>query len=146
MLLLRSGDIETNPGPFPSLPSLPSFDKKEDPLLTLQDLVDERLSELKDLVEKQSDMILDLNTKIEECNQDLTDTKQDLEDCKTENAKLRGELGQQNTKFVKMFESLEQEGITIKNTASKQKVNIHFDGSIGISIKYEIQEVDLKLY
>ena len=122
MLLLRSGDIETNPGPFPSLPSLPSFDKKVDPLATLQDLVEERLNELKELVEKQSDMILDLNSKIADCSQDLTETKQDLEDYKLENVKLKAELGQQNTKFEKMFESLQQEGISIKNTASKQKV------------------------
>ena len=43
MLLLRCGDIETNPGPFPSLPSLPSFEKKEDPVVTLQGVLDERL-------------------------------------------------------------------------------------------------------
>ena len=41
--MLQSGDIETNPGPFPTLPSLPSFEKKEDPLVTLQGVVDERL-------------------------------------------------------------------------------------------------------
>ena len=41
-----------------------------------------------------------------------------------ENVKLKVELSQQNTKFEKMFESLEQEGISIKNTVSKQKVGI----------------------
>ena len=36
------GDVETNPGPFPSLPSLPSFEKKDDPVLGLQLTVDEQ--------------------------------------------------------------------------------------------------------
>ena len=41
LLLLLSGDVETNPGPFPSLPSLPSFDRKEDPvILRLEDQED----------------------------------------------------------------------------------------------------------
>ena len=84
----------------------------------------ETVSELKELVEKQSELILDLNTKIEECHQSQRETSQELEHSKMENVKLKVELSQQNTKFEKMFESLEQEGISIKNTVSKQKVGI----------------------
>ena len=73
-----------------------------------------------------------MNTKIEECNQNLKETNEDLENCRLENVKLKVELGQQNTKFEKVFESLEQEGISIKNTLSKQKVDIE-----DLSCKYE---------
>ena len=81
-------------------------------------------SELKDLVEKQSDLILDLNCKLEECNQNLKETNSELESCKLENINLKVSLAQQNTKFEKIFENLEQEGNSIKNTMSKQKVHI----------------------
>ena len=47
LLLLLSGDIETNPGPFPSLPSLPSFDKKEDPVTLLQIVVDDQADNIR---------------------------------------------------------------------------------------------------
>ena len=46
LLLLLGGDIETNPGPFPSLPSLPSFDKKEDPVALLQIVVDDQADKI----------------------------------------------------------------------------------------------------
>ena len=65
-----------------------------------------------------------MNTKLEECNQNLKETNEDLESCKLENVKLKVELGQQNVKFERVFENLEQEGIFIKNTISKQKVDI----------------------
>lgn len=48
LLLLLGGDIETNPGPFPSLPSLPSFDKKEDPVSLLQIVVDDQADKIRD--------------------------------------------------------------------------------------------------
>ena len=47
LLLLLGGDIETNPGPFPSLPSLPSFDKKEDPVTLLQIVVDDQADKIR---------------------------------------------------------------------------------------------------
>ena len=50
LLLLLSGDVESNPGPFPSLPSmpsLPSFDKKEDPVEVLQEVVDEQADKIR---------------------------------------------------------------------------------------------------
>ena len=47
ILLLLGGDIETNPGPFPSLPSLPSFDKKEDPVALLQIEVDDQADKIR---------------------------------------------------------------------------------------------------
>ena len=53
LLLLLSGDVETNPGPFPSLPSmpsLPSFDKKEDPVEVLQEVVDHQADKIRDAV------------------------------------------------------------------------------------------------
>ena len=81
-------------------------------------------SELKDLVEKQSDLILDLNCKLEECSQNLKETNSELENCKLENLTLKVSLAQQNTKFEKIFESLEMEGNSIKNTMSRQKVDI----------------------
>ena len=40
--------METNPGPFPSLPSLPSFDKKEDPIEVLQEVVDDQADKIRD--------------------------------------------------------------------------------------------------
>ena len=82
-------------------------------------------SELKELVEKQSDLILDLNCKIEECNQNLKETNSELESVKLENIDLKVSLAQQNTKFENLFENLEQEGNSIKNTMSKQKVVQH---------------------
>ena len=82
-------------------------------------------SELKELVEKQSDLILDLNCKIEECNQNLKETNSELETVKLENIDLKVSLAQQNTKFENLFENLEQEGNSIKNTMSKQKVVQH---------------------
>ena len=83
-------------------------------------------------MEKQSDLILDLNCKIEECNQNLKETNSELESCKLENINLKVSLAQQNTKFEKIFENLEQEGISIKNTMSKQKVDIE-----GLQSSYE---------
>ena len=80
-------------------------------------------SELRELVEKQSDLILDLNCKIEECNQNLKETNSELETVKLENIDLKVSLAQQNTKFENLFENLEQEGNSIKNTMSKQKVH-----------------------
>ena len=47
ILLILCGDVETNPGPFPSLPSLPSFDKKDDPVTLLQIVVDEQSKKIR---------------------------------------------------------------------------------------------------
>ena len=46
-MLILCGDVETNPGPFPSLPSLPSFDKKDDPVTLLQIVVDEQAKNIR---------------------------------------------------------------------------------------------------
>ena len=75
-------------------------------------------------MEKQSDLILDLNCKIEESNQNLKETNSELESVKLENINLKVSLAQQNTKFEKIFENLEMEGNSIKNTMSRQKVDI----------------------
>ena len=75
-------------------------------------------------MEKQSDLILDLNCKLEECSQNLKETNSELESVKLENINLKVSLAQQNTKFEKIYENLEMEGNSIKNTMSKQKVDI----------------------
>ena len=80
-------------------------------------------------------MILDLNCKIEDCNQNLKETNSELDSVKLENINLKVSLAQQNTKFEKIFENLEMEGNSIKNTMSKQKVDIE-----GLQSRYENQE------
>ena len=79
-LLLLCGDVETNPGPFPSLPKLPSFNR-EDPITDLQDTVDDQeekirwiggskvnlflhFSDLREMLEKQSEMIISIKVTI----------------------------------------------------------------------------------
>ena len=54
LILILSGDIETNPGPFPSLPSLPSFEKKDDPVLSLQLVVDKQNQEIRNRIDTTS--------------------------------------------------------------------------------------------
>ena len=161
LLLLLSGDVETNPGPFPSLPSLPSFDRKEDPvILRLEDQEDKirkvscldifscnsfhiskyhmssfrdsylclsiliLSSELKELVEKQTQVIVNMQGKLEECGKNLDSTTSDLEKTKLENKRMREELNNQNAKFQDMFGILQQEDKDIVATFLKQKVDI----------------------
>ena len=55
LLIQLSGDVESNPGPkFPSLPSLPSFEKKDDPILSLQLVVDKQNQEIRNGVDTTS--------------------------------------------------------------------------------------------
>ena len=154
LLLLLSGDVETNPGPFPSLPSLPSFDRKEDPvILRLEDQEDKirkvscldifscnsvtgfrdsylclsisiLSSELKELVEKQTQVIVNMQGKLEECGKNLDSTTSELEKTKLENKRMREELNNQNAKFQDMFGILQQEDKDIVATFLKQKVDI----------------------
>lgn len=158
ILLILCGDVETNPGPFPSLPSLPSFDKKDDPVTLLQIVVDEQSkkirksfsktffskkkmifahlllflpvvllnlsSELKELVETQTEVIVDIQGKLEECGRNLNSTTIDLEKTKNENKKIKEELHNQNNKFQSMYDILQQEDKDIIKGLTKHKVDI----------------------
>jgi len=146
LLLLLCGDVETNPGPFPlSLPSLPSFDKKEDPVEVLQEVVDEqadKISELKELLEKQTEMILNIEAKLTDYSEHLKVNKTELEKTKWENAKLREELGHQNAKFEDIFETLQKEDRDIVHSLAKQKSKA--EESIEY-LKYEVNEMKGRL-
>ena len=83
-------------------------------------------SELKELLEKQTEMILNIQAKLEEYSEQLKLNKTELEKSKWENAKLREELGHQNAKFEDVFETLQKEDRDIVHSLAKQKVD--FDG------------------
>ena len=70
LMVIISGDIETNPGPF--------WKKEEDPVGNLQTVIDEQadeITDLKDIVEKQSDSISDLKNKIDELTEKSDELK-----------------------------------------------------------------------
>ena len=81
-------------------------------------------SELKELVEKQTQVIVNMQGKLEECGKNLDSTTSDLEKTKLENKRMREELNNQNAKFQDMFGILQQEDKDIVATFLKQKVDI----------------------
>ena len=80
-------------------------------------------SELKELLEKQTEMILNIQAKLEEYNEQLKVNKTEMEKTKWENAKLREELGHQNAKFEDVIETLTKEDRDIVHSLAKQKVD-----------------------
>ena len=85
-------------------------------------------SELKELLEKQTEMILNIEAKLVDYSEHLKVNKTELEKTKWENAKLREELGHQNAKFEDIFETLQKEDRDIVHSLAKQKVD--FDGFV----------------
>ena len=81
-------------------------------------------SELKELVEKQSEVIVKIQGKLEEFGKNFESTSTDLEETKLENKKLKEELHSQDAKFEDMCEMLQQEDKDILCSLMKQKVDI----------------------
>ena len=79
---------------------------------------------MKELVEKQTQVIVNMQEKLEECGKNLDTTTSDLEKTKLENKRMREELNNQNAKFQDMFGILQQEDKDIVATFLKQKVDI----------------------
>ena len=81
-------------------------------------------SELKELVETQTEVIVDIQGKLEECGRNLNSTTIDLEKTKNENKKIKEELHNQNNKFQSMYDILQQEDKDIIKGLTKHKVDI----------------------
>ena len=81
-------------------------------------------SELKELLEKQTEMILNIEAKLADYSEHLKVNKTELEKTKWENAKLKEELGHQNAKFEDIFETLQKEDRDIVHSLAKQKVDL----------------------
>ena len=81
-------------------------------------------SELKELVEKQTEVIVNIQGKLEECGKNLNSTTIDLEKTKVENKKIKEELHNQNNKFQSMYDMLQQEDRDIIKSLDKHKVDI----------------------
>ena len=75
-------------------------------------------------MEKQSDVIVKMQEKLDEFSKNCDLTSTNLEKTKLENKKLKEELNNQNAKFQDMFDILQQEDKDILCSLVKQKVDI----------------------
>ena len=75
-------------------------------------------------MEKQTEAMVTLQGKLEECRKDFKSTSIELEKTKQENTKLKDDLGKQNMKFQDMFDSLQKDNKDIIASITKQKVDI----------------------
>ena len=97
--LMLAGDVESNPGPF--------WEKKEDPVVAFQDALhdhEDEIDDIKDLAEKQTEIITELKGKLEGFDSELKSSRTILEDSKIENMTLRKQMETQNAKFEELLE------------------------------------------
>ena len=112
------------------MPAMPMSNKRHDINLfhfnftLIKSVTGKFFSELKELVEKQTEVMVTLQGKLEECRKDFESTTIELEKTKQENTKLKDDLGKQNIKFEGMFENLQKDDQDIIASITKQKVDI----------------------
>ena len=105
-----AGDVESNPGPF--------WKKGEDPIESLQNVIEDQADELKDLkdtIDDQNDTIDDLKMKLEDLSDKFTELSEDenkvkesnllhgqmIESLKRDNDKIFQKLSDNDSKFDK---------------------------------------------
>ena len=118
VVLLMSGDVEQNPGPFP-------WDKNDEKVEELQNLVEDHtdeMADLKDLVDGQGERIEDLEKKVEELLEQVREERSEAEGTKQEIAKINERLDIRDVRTEEMFEKLTLQNKTIGDEMLIQKV------------------------